>query len=114
MLTPNDFFDLSNAVHGGAFEGAIYCWEPLKILGDYVRKHLNDPFSEFKAGIHPDAKVHPTAVVNVEQVHIGPGAVVMPHAYVEGPAIISAGATIAQAAYVRADVVLSPGAILGH
>lgn len=111
MLTPSDFFDLSEALHAATFENADYCWDALKSLGTYIQTMLA---SDFPAGIHPDAQVHPTAVVNESHVHVGAGAVIMPHAYVEGPAIISAGATVAQGAYVRSDVVLSKGAILGH
>jgi NDP-sugar pyrophosphorylase family protein len=111
MLTPQDFFDLSDALHAAAFENCLYCWDPLKTLDRYIQQAL---LGDFAAGIHPNAKVHPTAVVNADQVYVGAGAVIMPHAYVEGPAIISAGATVAQGAYVRANVVLSPGAILGH
>lgn len=111
MLTPSDFFDLSSALHAGAFKDATYCWDALKTLGDYIQASFA---SDFPPGIHPDAKVHPSAVINTAQVHIGAGAVIMPQTYIEGPAIISAGASVVQGAYVRADVVLSPGAILGH
>jgi NDP-sugar pyrophosphorylase family protein len=111
MLTPNDFFDLNTTLHAAVFDNAQFCWEPLKWLDRYVGEQLA---GAFPAGIHPDAKVHPAAVVNPEAVHIGAGAVVMPQAYVEGPAIISAGATVGQGAYVRSHVILSPGAILGH
>ena len=111
MLTPSDFFDLSRTMHIAAFENAVFCWEPLMTLGDYVLRCLSQ---DFQPGIHPDAVVHPSAVINESQVYIGAGAVVMPQAYIEGPAIISGGATVGQAAYVRADVVLSPGAVLGH
>lgn len=111
MLSPRDFFDLSNALHAAVFDGADFCWQPLHWLGEYIQKCLA---GSFPPGIHPDAKVHPTAVVNEKQVHVGAGAVIMPQAYVEGPAIISSGASVVQGAYVRADVILSPGAVLGH
>lgn len=111
MLAPSDFFDLSKALHAAAFDQAEYCWDALKTLEAYIQRCLAE---NFKPGIDPSAKVHPTAVVNTEQVHIGAGVVIMPHAYVEGPAIISAKASVVQGAYVRANVVLSPGAVLGH
>ncbi|NJL92204.1 MAG: hypothetical protein HC915_00035 [Anaerolineae bacterium] len=68
----------------------------------------------FPVGVHPEARVHPSAVIEGQQVHIGAGAVVMPQATLEGPAIIGAGALVGQAAYVRTDVILSRGAGLGH
>jgi NDP-sugar pyrophosphorylase family protein len=111
MLSPNDFFDLSQAQHARAFDGATYCWDALKTLGAYIQACLA---GDFPPGIDPSAQVHPSAVINTQQVHIGPGAVIMPQTYIEGPAIISAGASVVQGAYVRADVILSPGAILGH
>ena len=111
MLTPEDFFDLSHALHRAVFEGADYCWDPLKWLDRYISEAFA---SDYQPGVHPDAKVMPTAVVNEAQVHVGAGATIMPGAYVDGPAIISAGATVGQGAYVRADVIASPGAIIGH
>jgi len=111
MLAPADFFDLSHALHAAAFDGAEFCWSPLLQLDAYVQRCLA---GAFPPGIDPLAEVHPSAVVNATQVHIGAGAKVLPHAYVEGPAIISAGATVGQGGYVRTDVVLSPGAVVGH
>jgi NDP-sugar pyrophosphorylase family protein len=111
MLTANDFFDLSDALHAAAFNDAEYVWDALKSLGDYIQFCLTH---DFPPGIHPEAQVHPTAVVNDKQVYVGPGAKIAPHVYVEGPAIISAGASLVQGAYVRQDVILSPGAVLGH
>lgn len=111
MLAPADLFNLSQALHASAFDNAQYCWDVLKTLDTYIQQCLAE---NFKPGIDPTAKVHPTAVINTEQVHVGAGAVIMPHVYIEGPAIISAKASVVQAAYVRANVVLSPGAVLGH
>ncbi len=112
MLTPGDFFNLAQATHAAAFKGAAYCWDPLKTLGDYVQLMLGT--ESYAPGIHPEALIHPGAVVNEKLVHIGAGARVQPGAYIEGPAIISAGATVGQGAYVRAGVVASPGSIIGH
>jgi NDP-sugar pyrophosphorylase family protein len=111
MLTPQDFFDLNGTLHGAVFDEAHYCWDPLKWLDQYIAKAFA---ADFPPGVHPDANVMLTAVVEENQVHIGAGAKIMPGAYVEGPAIISAGATVGQGAYVRANVILSPGALLGH
>ncbi|MBZ0308543.1 MAG: glucose-1-phosphate thymidylyltransferase [Anaerolineae bacterium] len=111
MLTAKDFFDLSEALHAAAFNDTEFVWDALKTLSDYIQYCFAH---DFPPGIHPDAQVHPTAVVNEKQVYVGPGAKIAPHAYVEGPAIISAGASVVQGAYVRQDVVLSPGAVLGH
>lgn len=111
MLTPADFFDLEHAEHAAAFADAKYVWDALKTLDDYIGTAFQ---WDYQPGIHPEAEVHPTAVVNDAQVFVAQGAKIMPHAYVEGPAIISAGATVAQGAYCRANVVLSKGAILGH
>jgi len=111
MLKPDDFFDLSNALHRDVFEGAEYAWDALKTLNTYIMTGFTWDYSP---GIHADAKVHPSAVINEEKVHVAAGAVVMPHAYIEGPAIIGTGATVGQGAYVRNDVILSPGSIIGH
>jgi NDP-sugar pyrophosphorylase family protein len=111
MLSPQDFFDLSHAEHAAAFRNAHYVWEVLNGLKDYIQAALQ---SNYPPGIDPTATVHPSAVINSEQVHIGAGAVIAPQCYIEGPAIISAGASVGQGAYVRAEVVLSPGALLGH
>ncbi len=111
MLTAKDLFDLTDALHAAAFHDTDYVWDALKTLGDYIQYCFAH---DFPPGIHPEAQIHPTAVVNEKQVHVGAGAKIMPHAYVEGPAIISAGASVVQGAYVRQDVILSPGAVLGH
>lgn len=111
MLSPSDFFDLQRAEHAAAFAESAFVWEALQRLGRYVQQCLA---SSHPPGLHPDAKVHPSAAVDTAQVFVGAGAQIMPHAYVEGPAIIGAGAVVGQGAYVRGNVILSAGAVLGH
>jgi NDP-sugar pyrophosphorylase family protein len=111
MLAPHDFFDLACAEHARAFDGATYVWDALKTLGNYVQTLLQ---TSHPAGIHPEADVHPSAVINTAKVHVGAGAKIAPQCYIEGPAIIGAGAAVGQGAFVRADVVLSRGALVGH
>lgn len=111
MLTVSDFFDLSDAAFTTAFEGATHCWDALKMLEETILTLFS---WDYQPGIDAKASVHPTAVVNTDKVYVGAGAKIMPHAYIEGPAIIAPGATVGQGAYIRNNVILSPGAIAGH
>lgn len=54
------------------------------------------------------------AWVNLDSVHLEPGAVVEPGAYVEGPTYLGPGVRIRQGAYVRGNCIFLAGSLLGH
>lgn len=104
MLSPQDFFDLSEFRHAALFEGVEYVWEVLPKIEGYIEEHL-------KPGC--DGEIMDGAWVS-EQVYIGKGTVVEPGAMIKGPAIIGEGCEIRSGAYVRENAILGDGAVLGH
>lgn len=110
MLTAADYFDLESTALAGIFADTEYVWQAVARIGPWIEM-------QFAAGLQPGhagAQLAPTAVLGDAPVHIGPGTVVGPGAYIEGPAIIGANCEIRHGALLRANTVLGDGAIVGH
>ncbi|MCY4526011.1 MAG: hypothetical protein OXB89_05330, partial [Anaerolineaceae bacterium] len=110
MLTAADYFDLDTTALAELFEGTDFVWEAVARIGPWI-EHC---FAEGLQTGHEGAQVAATAVIGLESVHIGPGTVVGPGAYIEGPAIIGADCEIRHGALLRANTILGDGAIVGH
>ena len=104
MLSPDDFFDLSDFRHRALFDGLQYVWEALPRIEAYVRQHLIPRI---------DGEVLPGAWLG-EHVYIGKGTLVESGAMIRGPAIIGEDCEIRSGAYVRENVLLGDRAVVGH
>lgn len=104
MLTPVDFFDLSNYTHKSLFEGITYVWDALKNLESYLAQQL-------QPGCR--AQVHPSAVIE-GPVMIGAGTVIEPGVMIKGPVIIGNDCQIRQGAYIRENCLIGDNCVVGH
>ena len=107
MLTPNDFFDLSDPIAAGLFDGCSTAWEPLSQLKQHLAR-----LTEGKQTIL--GQVSPGAWLADAPMYIAESAVVEPGAYIIGPAYIGPGVVIRHGAYVRENVIMLQGSLLGH
>jgi len=106
MFRPEHFFDLSSFSHRALFDGCEYVWQALNNIDTYL--------SSQKLGVHEGVQ-HPDAwLVNPELISIGPGSVIEPGAYVQGPCIIGSGCQIRHGAYIRGNCIIGDGAVIGH
>lgn len=105
MLSPSDFFDLSNFKHRDLFKNLEFVWDCLKILPDYLKNNL-------KPGIH--SKITEGVYLQGDDIFIGENTIIEPGAVITGPAIIGNNVEIRSCAYIRGNVVVGNNCILGH
>lgn len=111
LLKPEDFFDLERCEFRAIFEGCEFAWEPLRRIGAFVLEYITDfdgettILGDVRSGAYIDDK---------NSVVIGPGTIVEPGAYIQGPAIIGENCQIRHGAYIRGDVIIGSGCIVGH
>lgn len=107
MLSPSDFFDLSDSTVADLFVGCEFVWQAVSHIAEHVARLVGADQSIL-------GQVMDGAYLSDRPVFVGPGARIEPGAYVLGPAYIGAGAVVRHGAFVRENVILLPGAILGH
>lgn len=107
MLTPSDFFDLSDPDIAAFFKGCDYVWEAISLIKSHVERLVGNDQTIL-------GNIMPGAYIGDRPIYIGEGAIVEPGAYIQGPAYIGPGATVKHGAFVRENVILQPGAIVGH
>lgn len=107
MLTPSDFFDLTDPFVAELFAGCTYVWEAIA----QIRRHVHRLVQGQQTIL---GEVMPGAYIGTAPIYIGPGARIEPGAYVHGPAYIGAGVVVRHGAYVREDVIMLADSILGH
>lgn len=107
MLTPADFFDLSDQFVRALFDECTYVWEAVGRISWHVARLTRE-----RQKIVGD--VMPGAFVSERAIYIGEGARIEPGAYVLGPAYIGAGCVVRHGALVRENVIMFPGSVLGH
>ena len=101
QITIKELFSLDKTIATGIFEGAVYPWEVLSKIGDYIVELGNSlPQKEYyKRGdiiwIHKEATVFDSA-------------------YIAGPAIICKGAEVRHCAFIRGKAVVGENAVVGN
>lgn len=101
MYTINDLYDLNETAAAAIFNGKIYPWEVLSLIGDFIigLGASLSPEDYEKRGdniwIARDAKVAPTASVS-------------------GPCIIGKGAQIRHCAFIRGNALVGNEAVVGN
>ena len=87
MLTPADFFALTDPFVAPFFDGCTFVWEPLARLDEHLARLLDG--RRTIAGLVMDG-----AYLGDGPLFIGAGARIEPGAYVLGPAYIAPGAVV--------------------
>ena len=107
MLTPTDFFDLSDESVALFFENCSTVYEVLPRIQDHVKRLIGDEQQIL-------GEVMEGAWISDRPIFIHPTARIEPGAYIHGPAYIGANAVVRHGAFVRENVILLDKAILGH
>lgn len=101
QITIKELFSLDKTIATGIFEGAVYPWEVLSKIGDYIVELGNSlPQKEYyKRG---------------DNIWIHKEATVFDSAYIAGPAIICKGAEVRHCAFIRGKAVVGENAVVGN
>ena len=96
-----NLYNLKETIAKDLFEGAVYPWEVLPKISDFIKK-LGATLSEEeyeKRG---------------EDIWIAKSATVAPTAYIHGPAIIGKEAEVRHCAFIRGNAIVGEGAVVGN
>ena len=96
-----NLYNLEETIAKDLFEGAVYPWEVLPKISDFIKK-LGATLSEEeyeKRG---------------EDIWIAKSATVAPTAYIHGPAIIGKEAEVRHCAFIRGNAIVREGAVVGN
>ena len=98
QITIKELFSLDKTIAAGIFEGAVYPWEVLSKIGDYIVELGNSLSQEeyYKRG---------------DNIWIHKEATVFDSAYIAGPAIICKGAEVRHCAFIRGKAVVGENAV---
>lgn len=107
MLTPADFFDLSDQFVRALFDECTYVWEAVGRISWHVARLTRERQKVV-------GTVMPGAFISERAIYVGEGARIEPGAYVLGPAYIGSGCIVRHGALVRENVIMFPGSVLGH
>lgn len=96
-----NLYDLTQTIAAKLFEGAVYPWEVLSGIGDFILKLGESlPAEEYdKKG---------------DNVWIAKSAQIFPSAYINGPAIIGKEAQVRHCAFIRGNAIVGEGAVVGN
>lgn len=94
-------FNLEETIAADIFEGAVYPWEVLKKIGDFIIELGNRlPEDEYeKRG---------------ENIWVAKSAKVFESAYINGPCIIDKNAEVRHCAFIRGNAIVGEGAVVGN
>lgn len=100
-LTIEKLYDTNYTIAAELFEGAVYPWELLGKIHDYIVK-LGETLSSEQFD-HP-----------AEYVWIAKSATVAPTASITGPCIIDEEAEVRHCAFIRGNAIVGKGAVVGN
>ena len=97
----NDLYDFEKTIAKDVFEGAVYPWEVLSKIREYIIK-LGETLS-LEEYNHPQ-----------EDVWISKSAKVFPSAYIGGPCIIDHEAEVRHCAFIRGSAIVGKKCVVGN
>lgn len=101
QYTIENLYDLNETIAAPLFEGAVYPWELLPKISDFIKKLgaslPTDQYTQIK-----------------ENVWVSNSATIAPTAYIGGPAIIDDEAEIRHCAFIRGNAIIGKGAVVGN
>lgn len=99
--TIRELYTLEETIAAELFDGAIYPWELLPKIGEFIVKLGNTL---------PEDRYEKRG----ENVWIAKSAKVFPSAYINGPAIIDEEAEVRHCAFIRGNAIVGKGAVVGN
>jgi NDP-sugar pyrophosphorylase family protein len=104
MFSVSDYLDLRECAHLALFEGAVYAWDPLRKIGDYLKTQLTPGFFGSRLG---------TSYIG-DLVFVGNGSVIEPGVTIKGPAWIGENCSLRSGCYIRENVIVGDQVVLGN
>ena len=101
VLTIQELYTLDETIAAEIFEGAVYPWEVLSKIHDFILK-LGETL--------PEEEYDQVG----EDVWIAKSAHVFESAYIHGPAIIGKDAEVRHGAFIRGNAIVGEGAVVGN
>lgn len=101
MLTIQEMYDLNETIASDLFDGAIYPWELLPKIKEFI----------VKLGENLDPEVYEK---RGEDIWVAKSAKVAPTACLNGPLIVDEEAEIRHCAFVRGSAIVGKGAVVGN
>jgi hypothetical protein len=101
VLTIQELYTLDETIAAEIFEGAVYPWEVLSKIHDFILK-LGETL--------PEEEYDQVG----EDVWIAKSAHVFESAYIHGPAIIGKDAEVRHGAFIRGNAIIGEGAVVGN
>lgn len=101
QFTIEHLYTLSETIADALFAEAVYPWEVLPRIGDFIR----ELGKKLPAEIFTEVEEH---------VWVAKSAKVAPTAYIHGPAIIDEDAEIRHCAFIRGNAIVGKGAVVGN
>ncbi len=101
MLTIQEMYDLNETIASDLFDGAVYPWELLPKIKEFI----------VKLGETLDAEVYEK---RGEDIWVAKSANVAPTACLNGPLIVDEEAEIRHCAFVRGSAIVGKGAVVGN
>ena len=97
----SDLYNLDKTIAKGLFDKAVYPWEALDKIKNYIL--------ELGATLSLEEYDHPS-----EDVWISKTATIFPSAYIMGPCIIDHGAEVRHCAFIRGSVIVGKDSVVGN
>ena len=101
QYTIENLYDLNETIAAPLFEGAVYPWELLPKISDFIKKLgaslPTDQYTQIKGNVW-----------------VSNSATIAPTAYIGGPAIIDDEAEIRHCAFIRGNAIVGKGAVVGN
>jgi carbonic anhydrase/acetyltransferase-like protein (isoleucine patch superfamily) len=107
LMSPQKFFDLSDASTADIFENCDYVWEPLKQLHKLIERLVKN-----LTVVRGTTMAH--ADVASSQVYIDEDACIEPGVFIKGPCYVGPRVEVRHGAYIRGGVILLRGSVVGH
>ena len=101
MLTIQEMYDLNETIASDLFDGAVYPWELLPKIKEFI----------VKLGENLDPEVYEK---KGEDIWVAKSAKVAPTACLNGPLIVDEEAEIRHCAFVRGSAIVGKGAVVGN
>lgn len=101
MLTIQEMYDLKETIAADLFDGAVYPWELLPKIKEFI----------LKLGENLDSDVYEK---RGEDIWVAKSAKIAPTACLNGPLIVDEEAEIRHCAFVRGSAIVGKGAVVGN
>ena len=106
ILQPSYYFDLSTFQHAALLKDCQYVWEALTNISSYLKAF---PFTPLNPLDFPQAYF-----INPELISIGPGTIIEPGAFIQGPCVLGNACHVRHGAYIRGNLIAGNQCVIGH